>query len=55
MSAMELKHSIKEIKHKEVLSSAEEERIKTSQRKRFSKWVLMDMYPWLMDRLEFVS
>lgn len=32
---MEIRNSIKKIKHKEVLNSAEEKRIQTSQKKRF--------------------
>lgn len=52
---MEIRNSIKEIKHKEVLNSAEEERIQTSQKKRFLRWDLMHVCPWLMNRLEFGS
>lgn len=53
MSAVEIRHSVKEVKHRST-HSAEEEGIKTSQKKRFLRWVLIDICLWFMDRLEFV-
>lgn len=39
MSAVEIRHSIKEMKHKGALNSAEKEGIKTSPQKRLLRWI----------------